>query len=83
MRAARPDEMIPGRGGEFGFPDVEVCARHGFGGGVGGEVHEAGGDVDVGEEAEGEGEGDGVEGVVWGCRIGCHCFCCIGRFGLG
>lgn len=76
--------MIPGFGGEFGFPDVEVCARHGFGGGVGGEAYEARVDVEVGEEAEGEGEGDGVEGVVWsGGRGGRHCLCCVGWFGLG
>ncbi len=62
--------MVPGRGGEFGFPGFEVCARHGFGGGVGSEVHEAGGDVGVREEAEEEGEGEGVEGVVWGCCCG-------------
>lgn len=81
MRTSRPDEVIPGRGGEFGFPDVEVCAWHGFGGGVGGEVHEARCDVCVGEEAEGEGQGDGVEGVVWGCGWGGHCLCCVGWFG--
>lgn len=64
--AARSHQVVPGRGREFGFPGLEVCARHGFGGSVGGQVHEAGGDVDVREEAEGEGEGDGVDGVVGG-----------------
>ena len=76
--------MVPGRGREFGFPGFEVCARHGFGGGVGGEVHEAGGHVGVREEAEEEGEGEGVEGVVWGCGCGGgHGWVCVLGGGCG
>ena len=72
-------QVVPGCGGELGFPDFEVGAWHGFGGGVGGFVHEACHAVEVGDEGEGEGAGDGVEGVVvgwWrgggghGCELG-------------
>jgi len=65
--------MVPGVDWEAGFPGFEVGARHGFGGGVGGEGHEAGGDVGVGREGEEEGEGEGVEGVVWWRGWGGHC----------
>jgi hypothetical protein len=65
--AASSRQVVPGCGGKFRFPGVEVCARHCCGGLVFCFVHEAGHAIAVRDDCEEESGGDGLDGVVVGC----------------